>query len=45
MITPYILKELVFLCAGVGSVLGVVHHASLGIRISIAKEKLVLEHL
>ncbi len=45
MVTPYVLKELLFLCAGIGSVLSISHYTSLSIRISNGKEKTVLEHL
>ncbi len=45
MFTPYVLRELLFLCTGIGSVLAIGRYPSLGIRIGITKEKLVSEHL
>ncbi len=39
MITPYVLKELLFSCAGFGSVLSFGHYQSLGIGIGIGKGK------
>ncbi len=45
MITPYILKGLLFLWAGIGAVLGIRRSASLGIGIGIGKEKMVSEHI
>ncbi len=39
MITPYTLKELLFLCAGIGSVLGIGRCPSLGIGIGIGRKK------
>ncbi len=33
MITPYILKQLIFLYAGIGSVLSISHYSSLGIAV------------
>ncbi len=43
MITPHVLKQLLTLCAGIGSVLGISCCASLGIGISIGEEKMALE--
>ncbi len=45
MIAPYVLKELLFLCAGAGSVRSIGHYQSLSIGVDIGKEKMVLEHL
>ncbi len=45
MITSYVLRELLFLCTGIGSILGIGCYLSLGIRIGIEKEKIVLEYL
>ncbi len=39
MITAYVLKEFLFLSAGIGSLLGIGHYTSLGIGIDIGKEK------
>ncbi len=41
MITPYVLKELLFLNAGIGPVLYIGRYASSSIGISIGKEKMV----
>ncbi len=46
MITPYVSRKLfIYLHAGIKSVLLISLCASLGIRIGIRKEKMVLEHL
>ncbi len=45
MITPQVLKELLFLWAGIGSVLGIYCYTSLGIGIGIRRDKMVLKHL
>ncbi len=42
---PCVLKELLFLCAGTGSVLGISRYTSLDIGISIGKWKMLSEHL
>ncbi len=39
---PYVLKELLFLGTGIGSVLGIGCYASLGVGISIRMEKMAL---
>ncbi len=45
MITPHVLKELLFLCAGIGSVLGIKRYPSLGIGIGTGREKMASERL
>ncbi len=45
MITPYVLKELLFLSTGIGSPLSIGHYPDLGIGIGIGKNEMVVEHL